>query len=110
MPIGTGGGYVVAFVMMAGAAACTALCAYLLGTSSTRPMCTRIFAPCILIGIGAFGIFVVKGLLTYGHQVMMMQIGNRIIADNQRRMFDKLLQREHRLFRRPPLRPSSSRG
>ena len=62
-----------------------------------------IFSALILIGIGAFGIFVVKGLLTYGQQVMLMQIGNRIIADNQRRMFDKLLQRERRLLFGSPL-------
>ena len=65
----------------------------------------RDFRALILIGIGAFGIFALKGLLTYGHQVMMMQIGNRIIADNQRRMFDKLLQPEHRLLS-PTVTPS----
>ena len=84
-------GYVVAFLMMAGAAACTAICAYLLGTVVNQAYVHKDFRALILIGIGAFGIFVVKGLLTYGHQVMMMQIGNRINADNQRRMFDKLL-------------------
>ena len=32
-----------------------------------------------------------KGLATYGSGVMLSWIGNRIVADNQRRMFDKLL-------------------
>ena len=91
------------FAMMAGAAACTALCAYLIGDVINQAYVHKNFHGLILIGIGAFGIFVVKGAATYGQQVMMTQIGNRIIADNQRRMFDKLLHREPRLFRRPAL-------
>src|SRR5262245_27243108 len=81
--------YITAFAMMAGAAACTAACAYLLGTVINQAYVHRDLNALILIGIGAFGVFLLKGLLTYGHSVMMMQIGNRIVADNQRRMFDK---------------------
>ena len=36
-------------------------------------------------------IFAVKGFATYGQAVMLSRIGNRIVAENQRRMFDKLL-------------------
>ena len=56
--------------MMAGAAVCTAVCAYLLGTVVNQAYVHKDFRALILIGIGAFGIFAVKGLLTYGHQVM----------------------------------------
>jgi len=83
--------YLVAFLMMAGAAACTAICAYLLGTVINQAYVHRDFHSLILIGVGAFAIFALKGLLTYGHQVLMMQTGHRIIAENQRRMFDRLL-------------------
>jgi ATP-binding cassette subfamily B protein len=83
--------YFVAFLMMAGAAACTAVCAYLLGTVINQAYVHRDFQGLILIGVGAFAIFALKGLLTYGQQVMMMQTGHRIIAENQRRMFDRLL-------------------
>jgi subfamily B ATP-binding cassette protein MsbA len=83
--------YIVAFAMMAGAAACTAVCAYLLGTVINQAYVHRDFRSLIVIGVGAFGIFALKGTLTYMHQVMMMQIGNRIIAETQRRLFDKLL-------------------
>jgi subfamily B ATP-binding cassette protein MsbA len=83
--------YIVAFTMMAGAAACTAACAYLLGTVINQAYVHKDFRSLILIGIGAFGIFVLKGILTYMHQVILMQVGNRIIAENQHRLFDKLL-------------------
>jgi ATP-binding cassette subfamily B protein len=84
--------------MMAGAAAATALCAYLLGTVINQAYVHRDFRTLLLIGLGAFAIFALKGLLTYGHQVIMMQIGNRIIADKERRMFDKLLRQNIAYF------------
>ena len=45
----------------------------------------------VLLGLLAMLIFVVKGLATYGSAVMLSWIGNRIVAENQRRIFDKLL-------------------
>jgi subfamily B ATP-binding cassette protein MsbA len=83
--------YALAFVMMAAGAACTAASAYLLGTVVNQAYVYKDFRALILIGIAAFAIFALKGAMTYGQQVIMMQIGNRIVADNQRRMFDKLL-------------------
>ena len=47
--------------MMAGAAACTALCAYLLGTVINQAYVHRDFRTLILIGVGAFGIFALQG-------------------------------------------------
>ena len=37
-------------------------------------------------------LFMVKAMATYGQAVSLARIGNSIIADNQRRMFAKLLQ------------------
>ena len=56
----------------------------------------------VVIGLIAMVIFAAKGFATYGSAVMLSSIGNSIIANNQRRLFDKLLQREYRLLRRPP--------
>jgi subfamily B ATP-binding cassette protein MsbA len=36
-------------------------------------------------------LFATKGVATYGHSVMLSRIGNRIVADNQRAVFSKLL-------------------
>src|SRR5208282_860764 len=46
----------------------------------------------VVIGLIAMAMFTAKGFATYGATVTLSRIGNRIIADNQRRMFDKLLQ------------------
>src|SRR3954467_258567 len=77
--------------MMGVAAACTALSAYLLGDVVNQAYVHKNFRALVIVGIAAFGLFALKGAATYGQQVIMMRIGNRIVADNQRRMFDKLL-------------------
>ncbi len=83
--------YVTAFLLMGIAAACTALSAYLLGSVVNQAYVHKNFHALLLVGIAAFAIFALKGAASYGQQVIMMRIGNRIVADNQRRMFDKLL-------------------
>jgi ATP-binding cassette subfamily B protein len=83
--------YAVAFVLMGIAAAATALTAYLLGTMTNEAYVNRNYHGIVVIGMIAMVIFAIKGFATYGSAVMMSSIGNRIVADNQRRMFDKLL-------------------
>ena len=83
--------YLAAFLMMGVAAACTALSAYLLGDVVNQAYVHKNFHALVLVGCAAFGLFALKGAASYGQQVIMMRIGNRIVADNQRRMFDKLL-------------------
>jgi ATP-binding cassette, subfamily B, bacterial MsbA len=83
--------YIVAFLMMGVGAVCTALSAYLLGDVVNQAYVHKNFPALVLVGCAAVGLFALKGAATYGQQVIMMRIGNRIVADNQRRMFDKLL-------------------
>ncbi len=84
--------YAFAFALMAIAAAATALTAYLLGTMINEAYVQRNFHGIVIIGVVAVLIFAAKGFATYGGTVTLSRIGNRIIADNQQRMFDKLLQ------------------
>jgi ATP-binding cassette subfamily B protein len=84
--------YALAFVLMGVAAAATALAAYLLGTMTNEAYVKHNFHGIVVIGVIAMAIFAAKGFATYGGTVTLSRIGNRIIADNQRRMFDKLLQ------------------
>ncbi|MGE3150530.1 MAG: ABC transporter transmembrane domain-containing protein, partial [Pseudorhodoplanes sp.] len=83
--------YVVAFIFMAIGAACTALTAYLIGDVINKAYVNRSFHDVVLIGLATVVVFSVKGFSTYGHSVMLSRIGNAIVAENQRRMFDKLL-------------------
>ncbi len=43
-------------------------------------------------------LFMIKALATYGHSVLLSRIGNRIIALNQRRMFNALINQNVAFF------------
>jgi ATP-binding cassette subfamily B protein len=90
--------YAIAFVLMGIAAAATALTAYLLGSMTNEAYVNRNYHGIVIIGLIAMVIFIVKGFATYGSTVLLSWIGNSIIADNQRRMFDKLLQQNIGFF------------
>jgi ATP-binding cassette subfamily B protein len=76
---------------MAVAAGCTAFSAYLIGDVINQAYVNRSLPGIITIGIITVVLFAFKGLATYGHSVMLSRIGNRIVADNQRAVFSKLL-------------------
>jgi ATP-binding cassette, subfamily B, bacterial MsbA len=83
--------YAVAFGLMAVAAAGMAVSAYLIGTMTNEAYVNHNFPGIVIIGLITMAAFAIKGVATYGSAVMLSKIGNRIVADNQRRMFDKLL-------------------
>ena len=83
--------YAVAFVFMATAAGCTAASAYLIGDVINQAYVNRSLPGIITLGVATVVLFAVKGLATYVHSVVLSRIGNRIVADNQRAVFAKLL-------------------
>ncbi|MGE0563831.1 MAG: ABC transporter ATP-binding protein [Pseudolabrys sp.] len=83
--------YLTAFALMAVAAGCTALSAYLIGQVVNAAYVSRSFPSVLWLGIACVVLFAAKGLATYGHAVILARIGNRIVANNQRRVFAKLL-------------------
>ncbi|MFA6266084.1 MAG: ABC transporter ATP-binding protein [Pseudolabrys sp.] len=83
--------YAAAFVLMAISAGCTAFSAYLIGNVINETYVNRNLPGIIMLGGVTVLLFAVKGIATYGHTVFLSQIGNRIIADNQRAVFAKLL-------------------
>jgi len=84
--------YAVAFALMGVAAGCTALSAYLMGVVINEAYVSRNIRGVVEIGLLSALMFMLRGIATYGHTVMLARIGNRIVAENQRRMFAKLLQ------------------
>lgn len=83
--------YIVAFALMAIAAGCTALSAYLIGDVINQAYVNRNLRGIITLGFITVALFAIKGFATYGHSVMLLRVGNRIVADNQRAVFGKLL-------------------
>ena len=84
--------YTLAFALMGIAAASTALGAYLVGDVINQAYVHKNLPGIVVLALVTAVIFMIKGMATYGQAVMLARIGNGIIAENQRRMFAKLLQ------------------
>jgi ABC-type multidrug transport system fused ATPase/permease subunit len=83
--------YLLAFSLMAVSAATTAGSAYLLGEVINQAYVDKnVRGIAILSGV-TIVIFMLKGAATYGHSVILSQISNAILANNQRRLFAKLM-------------------
>jgi subfamily B ATP-binding cassette protein MsbA len=83
--------YLVAFLLMAVSAATTAFAAYLLGEVINQAYVDKDVRGIFILSNVVIVIFVVKGAATYGHSVILSRISNAILANNQRRLFAKLM-------------------
>ncbi|MFN3348131.1 ABC transporter transmembrane domain-containing protein, partial [Pseudorhodoplanes sp.] len=90
--------YAVAFVLMAITAVGTALIAYLMGTIVNKAYVDRSFSAIVIIGLITIVIFCTRGAATYFQAVILSRIGNSIIAENQRKLFDRLMRQNLGFF------------
>ena len=84
-------GYAFSFAMMGLIAATTALSAWIIGRIVDQIFVGRSLKAVWEITAAIVAIYTIKGLATYGQQVVMAQVGNDIVADIQRRIFDQML-------------------
>ncbi len=84
-------GYAVAFAMMLVIATSTTLSAWIMKDIIDRIFVDRSIAAMWGIGAIIVTIYVAKGFATYGQQVVLSKIANNIIAEIQKRIFDKML-------------------
>jgi ATP-binding cassette subfamily B protein len=94
--------YAVAFLFMGLFAGCTALSAWMM-----KDVINKIFVdsdPKALAWIPAaiMAIFTVKGIASYAQEVSLSRIGNRFVAETQKRVFDQLLQMNLAFYQRYP--------
>src|SRR5258705_1307810 len=90
--------YAVAFAWMAVSAACLAATTYLIGGAVNRAYIDRSFIGVAVIAISFVFLFSLKGIATYAQAVTMSRINNEMTAENQRLVFDKLLQQDLSFF------------
>ncbi len=90
--------YLGALGLMAIAAGSTALGAYLVGDVINQAYVHKNFYGILTIGLLTAFIFMVKASATYLQAVKLAKIGNAIIADNQRAMFDVLVHQNLEFF------------
>ncbi len=92
----------VGFILMAAAAASTALRAWLM-----QPVLDRIFVGrdgslLLLIAGAALALALVKGVADYGEAVLMNRVGQRVIADVQKALFARLMRADLAYFHAHP--------
>src|SRR3982751_3830138 len=83
--------YLLAFVLMGISAGATAGSAWILGQVINKAYVDKDVAGIALLSGVTILIFILKGAATYGHQVILSKISNAILANNQRRLFAKLM-------------------
>ncbi len=83
--------YLLAFVLMGVSAGATAGSAWILGQVINKAYVDKDVRGIALLSGVTVLIFILKGAATYGHQVILSKISNAILANNQRRLFAKLM-------------------
>jgi subfamily B ATP-binding cassette protein MsbA len=83
--------YALAFFMMFLVAAATGLTAYLMKDVINLIFVERNYLAVWLLGGSLIGLYLIKGLAEYSQTVTLAKIGNKIIADYQKRLFDTML-------------------
>jgi len=96
--IGQWRAYAFVVAMMGVMAACTAAAAYLIGHAINEAYVSRNIAAVISVCISIIVVSALRGLASYGQAVEMGRISNRIVATNQRRLFEKVLQQGLEFF------------
>jgi ATP-binding cassette subfamily B protein len=91
-------GYAIAFVFMGLVAGTTAGLAYLMGDVINRIFVEQSSSAIWLLSGAVIALSVIKGLAGYGQAVVLGAIGNRIVADNQKRVIDQLLRQDVSYF------------
>ncbi len=83
--------YLTAFLLMGMAAGATAGSAYILGQVINRAYVDKDVPGIVILSGVTVLLLATKGVATYGHTVILAKISNAILANNQRRLFAKLM-------------------
>jgi subfamily B ATP-binding cassette protein MsbA len=83
--------YLMAFALMGVAAGATSISAYILGAAINQAYVDKNIPGIALFSGIIFGLFVIRGIAIYMQTVTLSKISNAILANNQRRLFVKLM-------------------
>ncbi|MBB6309188.1 ABC transporter ATP-binding protein [Xanthobacter tagetidis] len=87
-------GYALAFLMMGTMGACTAGLAYIMKDAVDAIFVTPTPEAVWGVALAVMALSIVKGASAYGQVITMARVGNRIVADNQKRAFEQLLHQD----------------
>jgi len=84
-------GYLISFFFLFVVAAMTSLSAWIMRDVVNQIFVAQDVRMLWVLSIGVMVIFIIKGFATYGQIVVQSRIGNRIVAENQKRFYDRCL-------------------
>ena len=91
-------GYALSFVFMGIMAGTTSGLAYLMGDVINRIFVQQNSSAIWILSAVVVTLSVVKGFASYGQAVVLSKVGNRIVADNQKLVLNRLLAQDVRYF------------
>lgn len=94
------GSYILAFGLMAVVAGATAGSAWMMKNVINKIFVEQNREAAVWIPLIIVGLFVAKGFASYFQEITMSRIGNRIVSDMQKRMFDHLLRMDVASYQR----------
>src|SRR5262245_65666103 len=83
-------------------AGCTALSAWMMKDVINKIFVDNDSKALAWIPVAIMAIFTVKGIASYAQEVTLSRIGNRFVAETQRRMFDHVLEMNLAFYQRYP--------
>ncbi|CAA0092650.1 Putative multidrug export ATP-binding/permease protein [Starkeya nomas] len=91
-------GYAISFVFMGIMAATTSGLAYLMGDVINRIFVEQSSSAIWILSAAVLALSITKGFAAYGQAVALARVGNRIVADNQKRVLDRLFAQDVAYF------------
>ncbi|PPC99029.1 MAG: ABC transporter [Hyphomicrobium sp.] len=92
--------YAVAFIFMGIVAGTTALTAYMMKDTINLIFVERSTQALTWIPMAIAAIFLVKGIAAYFQEVILSRIGNRLVAQMQKRLFEHILKMDMAFFQK----------
>ncbi len=94
--------YAVAFVFMGLVAGCTATAAWMMKDVINKIFVDHDQSALTWLPVAVVVIFLVKGFAAYFAELTLSRVGNRVVADLQKRMFDRILAMNVAFFQSRP--------
>ena len=94
------GSYITAFALMAVVAGTTAASAWMMKNVINKIFVEQSKEAVVWVPLVIVAIFIAKGFASYFQELTMTRIGNRLVADLQKRMFDHMLRMDVGFFHR----------
>lgn len=85
------GAYALSFLFLGIASGCTAVTAYLIGSVVNQVYLNHSIPALVFLSLVVIAVFTIKGLATYAQAVILARVSNRMVAENQIRMFEILV-------------------